>query len=153
MSRKLVLVFIGYKGHWADGIAPIVGECAKKLSNIPIYFCNQQEIKKTYKELLKYNREEYQIIAFDVGICKGNEKYAFQQGIKPASLIKEEQDIILGEVGVIINVNSIATIDDFTININKTPSRKLLKKRNKIIKSTLKNVQGLIKVSEEENVL
>lgn len=153
MSRKLVLVFVGYKGHWVDGIAPIIGEAIKKSSNVKTYFCTQQQIKEVHEKLKKYDKRKYLVVAFDVGIGKTNDKYIFQQGIKPASLVNEKQEISLGEVGCIINVNSIATIKDFTDDIYKVPSRALLKKRNKIIKSTLRSVQGLIRISEEENVL
>lgn len=151
--RKLVLVFVGYKGHWVDCIAPVIGEHIKRRYNIPVFLCNQQQIGVIYNELRKFDEKKYKIIAFDVGLLKTDNKYAFTKGIAPASLVKEEQKVVLGEVGVIINVSKIATIRDFKEDIYKTPCRKKLKERNKIIKNTLRNVESIIRVSEDYNVL
>ncbi|MGL4774498.1 MAG: hypothetical protein ACRC2K_13135 [Clostridium sp.] len=138
---KALYVFVGYDKHWVDGIAPVVGKYIKEHYDVPVLFCNQQEIESVVKTI-KEEYEDHYVYAFDVGVLPGNKRFTFcKGGFAPASMIRDDQDIHIGDMGVIINVSDAVTKEAF---VNNAPSKKQLKKRNKIITKTLLNIIKLI---------
>ena len=153
-DKKLVLVFIGSLKHHVDCIAPCVGKLIEKRnkSQCIVLYCDQTQIAETKTKLKEYPKEEYQILALDVGFLEGSRKFLVQnKGLTPSKLIKPTQRTVIGDMGIIINISGIysgSLKNQKKKLLRNENSPKIHKRVNKIIKDTYIEVDKLLKMLE-----
>lgn len=150
---EYVFIAIGERSHFVDGIAPMLISNLAKKYKLRCMFCNQQNIKETKDmclELRSDKTRKFMFIALDVGFVR--EKCLMlrrEGGLKPASAIKPEQKIWIGDVGYIFNISNI-----YSHVRNKTPMEclledyrddKIVRKRNRRVSRFYGKLDNLFK--------
>lgn len=107
-NKKPVFVFVGTLKHHVDCIAPCVGKLLEKEElGFDILYCDQTQINETYEKLKEYDRDKYQVIAFDVGFVDSTKRFSISdKGVQPASMIKKRTKRI-GDFGIVINISGV----------------------------------------------
>ena len=107
---EYIFVWVGDRKNLVDGIAPRVGKALGRQFRIRCMFCNASNIKETAQQLKEFKRDKehnYKVIAFDVGFCNQRCFMLRTKGIRPASFIDKQQDIKIGDISYIINIDKV----------------------------------------------
>lgn len=146
---EYIFVWVGHYDSLVDGIVPRVGKALGRQFRIRSMFCNGGNIKETAEQIKAFKAEKdhnYKIIALDVGFCRENCFMLRTKGIRPSSLIKE-QDIKIGDISYIINIDKVFEHlkgDETQYLIDNYSDKKVKKQVNRITSKLYKKLYNLI---------